>query len=316
MAVGNTRQERAMMKFSQTPRRSILALVAMAALGSVVATDASARGFGGGGFGGISRGFGGGSQLGGLHQANFSSGLRSPVGGIHAPSGAGLQPIHPGGTIQPPVSGIHVSPSLGQLPIHPGGSTIQPPSGGNRVPPGLGQLPNQPGGGTVQPPPGGIRDGLSLGQQTSQPGGSTIQPPSGGINVPPGLGQLPNPHVLPAPQQPHLSPTQPPRPIDPTPPGNAVNPHPPAYSPAPTVGGSAGGTDDPTIGVAAIAALVGNVVPAPASDTVAVQAAAVSYTPVSGPTCDRFLRNGCYLAMRKYSIANGGAELRCTMICE
>jgi hypothetical protein len=318
MAVGNTRQESAMMKFSQTPRRSVLALVAVATLGNVLVTDASARGFGGGGFGGarnfggVSRGIGGGGQLGGLRQAGLPAAIHAPLGGIHVPSGAGLQPIHPGGTIQAPPS-FH-PPGAGLQPIHPG-ATIQPPSGGIHVPPGLGQLPNQPGGGTIQPPSGGVRvPPLSLGQ-LNQPGGA-IQPPSGGINVPPGLGQVPNPHVSPAPQPPQLSPTQPPRLIDPPPSGNAVSQSPPAYSPAP-VGGSASGTDDPTVGVAAIAALVGNMASAQASNTAAtVQAAPVSYTPVSGPICDRFLRNGCYLAMRKYSIANGGAELRCTMICE
>jgi hypothetical protein len=295
MAVGNTRQESAMMKFSQTPRRSVLALVAVATLGNVLVTDASARGFGGGGFvgarsfGGVSRGLGGGGQLGGLRQANLPAAIHVPLGGIHVPSGAGLQPIHPGGTIQAPPS-FH-PPGAGLQPIHPG-ATIQPPSGGVRVPP------------------------LSLGQ-LNQPGGGAIQPPSGGINVPPGLGRVPNPHVSPAPQPPQLSPTQPPRLIDAPPSGNAVSPSPPAYSPAPTVGGSAGGTADPTIGVAAIAALANDVVTtAQASNTATVQAAPVSYTPVSGPICDRFLRNGCYLAMRKYSIPNGGAELRCTMICE
>jgi hypothetical protein len=84
-------------------------------------------------------------------------------------------------------------------------------------------------------------------------------------------------------------------------------------------GGDGGGGDDPTtIGVGLVTAFLGEVVPTAAvtSDAVPAQGAAVAYTPVSGPTCDRFLRNGCYLAMRKFSTPNGGAELRCTMICE
>jgi hypothetical protein len=42
---------------------------------------------------------------------------------------------------------------------------------------------------------------------------------------------------------------------------------------------------------------------------------AATYAPDVGPVCNRILRNGCYLAMRKYSTAEG-PELRCTMICE
>jgi hypothetical protein len=91
---------------------------------------------------------------------------------------------------------------------------------------------------------------------------------------------------------------------------------PPAYPSAPGIG-DGGGIDDPTVGIGLVTALIGDAtVTAAASDSVAVQAPARSYTPVSGPTCDRFLRNGCYLAMRKYSTPDGGAELRCTMICE
>jgi hypothetical protein len=315
MAVGNTRQESAMLKFSQTQRRSILTLVAVAALGNVMVTDASARGFGGGGFGGgrsfggISHGFGGGGQLGGLRQASLPATIHAPVGGIHVPPGAGLQPIHSGGTIQPPAGGFHVPARTGLQPVHSGTGTIQPPPGGIHVPPGFSQLPNAPGTGTIQPPPGGIHVPPGFGQLPNAPGTGTIQPP-------PGL------HVLPPPL-PHLNPAEPPRPIDPTPPVNTANPTPPPYPAAPGIGeGDAGGSEQPSVGGSLVAALVGDAtsaaLPAPVvtSDTMAIQVAAPSYTRVSGPTCDRFLRNGCYLAMRKYSTPDGGAELRCTMICE
>jgi hypothetical protein len=271
MAVGNTKQESAMMKFSQTPRQSILALVAVAALGSVVATDASARGFGGG-FGGGGRSFAGGGLSGG--QAFRAQAVARPVGGNGAsPSPARLISTGPaapgksGGTyVKPgPIASNNTSPPISSGPLHPG--TIQPLPGGIRpLPPGAGLRPI-PSGGTIQPPPGGFHP----------------LPPNAGLQ-PPGL------HVLPPAPPPQLIPTEPPRPID---------PNPPAYPPA-------GGGDGPTISVGLIGAAIGDAV---------IEAPAVSYAPVSGPTCDRLLRNGCYLAMRKYSTPNG-VDLRCSMICE
>src|SRR5258708_4558482 len=97
------KQESAMINHSSC--KSILALIAVAALGSVLAmTDASARGFGGGGMG---RSFSGGGQLGGnsIRQAS-------------APSGATRQPIHSGATIQAAAKPV---------PVPPGGTNSQKP---------------------------------------------------------------------------------------------------------------------------------------------------------------------------------------------
>jgi hypothetical protein len=331
-----------MMKFSQTPRQSILALVAVAALGSVGATDASARGFGGGGFGGGGHSFGGmgGRSIGGGGQFSGNSlrqvSLGSPAGGIHVPSGAGLRATAPGRVIQPPPGGFHVPSGAGLQPIHPG-ATIQAATKPVPVRPG-GTAPTAPpdhGGGTDTqrppvavtpatpetpaiispadprgthlrlPPPGSVPSLLGPRLPITDPhGGGALQPPHVGV-VQPTVPRLPPGQTT----VPRLPPVQSPHPIDPPP--YAGNPNPPAYPPA-----AGGGYDGPTISVGLAGAVVGDAVAVAVSDTAAVAVPAVSYTPVSGLTCDRLLRNGCYLAMRKYSTPNGGAELRCTMICE
>ena len=261
-----------MMKFSQTPRRSILALVAVATLNSVFVTDASAGGFvggafgGGRSFGGINRGLGSGAQLGGVRQASLPTAIHAPVGGIRVPSGAGPQLARVPRTTPatPPGATPVVQPTVPRLPP---GQAIVP-----RLPPGQARVPRlPPGQATVPALPPGQATGPRLPPVQSPP-----PPPAGNPNLP----------TYPA------------------------NPNPPAYPPA------AGGDGGTTISVGLVGALVGDPVTATASGTVAVQTAPVSYTPVSGPACDRFLPNACYLAMRKYSTPNGGAELRCTMICE
>src|SRR6266700_3911914 len=134
---------------NQTPRKSILALVALAALSSavLVATDASARGFGGGGrsFGGGGGHLGGGFG-GGLAARSLGGGFAGHgIGGNLASGNIGRAPVLAGGNAGvhlPPVS--HVSPTLpapvsgAHLPtLHPTvpGGTIQPPPGGLHLPP-------------------------------------------------------------------------------------------------------------------------------------------------------------------------------------
>lgn len=61
---------------------------------------------------------------------------------------------------------------------------------------------------------------------------------------------------------------------------------------------------------------------APAAATpVQPTAAAAPAQPATAPrakaaTCDGLLPNGCYLAKRKFSTSQGGAELRCTLVCD
>jgi hypothetical protein len=90
------------------------------------------------------------------------------------------------------------------------------------------------------------------------------------------------------------------------PPPGAANPNPPAgpdhppVAPPPAAGGYYEG------GIVTVG-LVETVAP------VVAEAPVEAY--VAGPTCNRILPNGCYLAMRKFSLPNG-SELRCTMICD
>src|SRR5450432_2670651 len=105
MAVGNTRQESAML--NQTSRKSILALVALAALSSavLVATDASARGFGGGGhsFGGGGGHFGGGFGGGLASRSLGGSFAGHGIGGNLAGGNIGHAPVLAGGN-----AGVHL----------------------------------------------------------------------------------------------------------------------------------------------------------------------------------------------------------------
>jgi hypothetical protein len=265
MAAGSPKQESAMLKNSfrkQAARSTVLALAATAVLGGalVMATDASARGFGGG-FGGGHFGGGGHAFSGGGLARGFSG-----VGGF-------------GSRFARPVAMPSAAPHLSSMakPLPPG---IQHPPGPQP------HLPTRPPIASPLPKP---------------------LPP--GIQLPPGL----QPHL------PHLPPI-----VSPLPP---PNPSPPSAPTQPPYGGGRGGSGSITVGV-----IGGDVAPflddsivadepapsvAPATVTVPTPAAEpdATYVPVAGPTCDRILRNGCYLAMRKYSTASG-SELRCTMICE
>jgi hypothetical protein len=109
-----------------------------------------------------------------------------------------------------------------------------------------------------------------------------VKPSPVGPVAPPPLHVLPG-KPLPTPPPPGLAqPINPPAPVNPTPVNSPSN-----YG-------------RPDIGSA--------------GSTIAVEAPAAD-AGLTGPTCNRILRNGCYLAMHKFSTPNG-AELRCTMICE